>query len=190
MTTSIESRKKLEAFKQAFTTGIEGIVSAANIYVEAIDDNPKNADLFRDEFADWIPESAWTGFEAVGRKWMHPKLLMGGGGRFSSKIKRLPYSSQERIFGGEKFPLMTHAGDTLNVDIRNITGDQADQLFDGSHIRSLPQQKAYLESRKQTNTDEVCIEELLPYKIVGSRVHFRKDCVLTRDELKNLALTV
>lgn len=190
MSTSIESRKKLEAFKQAFTTGIEGIVSAAKIYVEAIDDNPKNADLFRDEFVDWIPEGAWAGWEAVGRKWMHPKLLMGGGGRFSNKIKRLPYSTQERIFDGEKFPLMTATGDTLNVDIRNITTEQAEQLFDGSHIRSLPQQKAYMESRKTSVVEEVSIGEVLPYKIVGCRVHFRKDCVMTRDELKTLALTV
>lgn len=184
------SKKYMEDFREAFSAGIDGIVKAAEIYVAAIDVNPKNADAFRDEFADWIPDSAWSGFEAVGRKWMHPKLLMGGGGRYSAKIKRLPYSQQERIFSGERFDLLTATGDKLKVDIRNCTPDQADQLFDGNHLRGLPEQKAYVEAHKATPVCPVTVAEQMPYTVRSGKVYFRKDCVLTREELTRLVLTV
>ena len=182
MSTEMTTRNYIAEFRKAFAAGIESIVAAATVYVEAIEDDPRLKDKFRDEFADTIPPSAWSGFEAVGKKWMHPKLLMGGGGQFSSKIKRLPYSDQERIFSGARFDMLTADGDTLKVDLRNITREQGDQMFDGSHVRTLAEQKAYLESRKASPVEV----EVLPYTINGGRVSFRRGVSLSRAELKRL----
>jgi hypothetical protein len=124
----VQLRKLFVDFREAFQRGIEGIVQAAEVYVAALDDDPRNADRFRDEFADYIPPGAWAQFEAVGRKWMHPRLLMGGVAdrRKAAIIKRLTYSGQERVFNRERFSLLTANGDTLEVDMLEATADQAE----------------------------------------------------------------
>ena len=182
---SITTTRYIEQFKQAFTAGIESIVKASEIYVKAIDEDPAIKDRFRNEFSDIIPSSAWSGFEAVGRKWMHPKLLMGGGGRYSTQIKKLPYSDQDQIFTGKRYGLLTADGDTLMVDVRSITPEQAEQLFDRSHIGSLAEQKAWIEARKKMpqKAEEV---QVMPYSITDGKVYFRKGTSLTRVELKRL----
>lgn len=180
----VAKRNYVSEFRLAFTDGIESIVKAAAVYVEAIEFDSKLKDRFRDEFADIIPPSAWCGFEAVGRKWMHPKLLMGGGGNYASRIKKLPYSDQEKIFTGGKFEMLTANGDTLLVDVRSVTPDQAEQLFDRSHIRPLREQKSFLECRKSEPTPEPM--ESLPYTVSDGKVYFRRGAMLNRQELKRL----
>ena len=70
---SVILKTKIEEFREALTAGMDGIVRASEIYVDALDDDPRNADKFQSVFADWVPASAWKQFEAVGRKWMNTK---------------------------------------------------------------------------------------------------------------------
>ena len=189
MSTEISCQKYLNEFRKAFTLGIESIVQASEIYVKAIEENPKNADVFREEFSDSIPASAWSNFEAVGRKWMHPRLLLGGGGRYSGNIKRLPYSTQERIFNGEKFDLLTTDGDKLKVDVRSVTPEQIEQLVDKTSIRTIAEQKSFLEARKKAvkENDENDVV-MMPYVVRGGKVYFKANAILTKDEVKRLAM--
>jgi len=179
---------RMADFRTALQQGIEGIVKASEIYVAALDDDPQNADRFRDEFASWVPATTWAQFEAVGRKLMHPRLLMGGVSdyRKSTLIRRLPYSMQERVFGRERFELLTKSGSTLKVDLLEATPEQAEQLCDGSSIRNLSAQKAWLESRAAAAASVVEPAELLPYIISQGRVVFRRGCTLSRAEVKRL----
>lgn len=179
----VETRDYVQEFADALGFGLESIVKAAGIYVEAVDANPENAISFHEAFRDTIPASAWTSFEAVGRKWMHPKLLLGGGGRYSNKIKKLPYSVQKQVFDGQRFQLLTKDGGKLNVDIREVTPEQAEQLLDGQHIRNLAEQKAYLESMKTMGGED---PEPMPYTIRNGKVCFRRGATLTRQEIKRL----
>jgi len=190
MITEVTLRKRMMEFKEAFQAGIDGIVKASEIYVSALDENPKNADVFRDEFEDYIPSSAWSGFEAVGRKWMHPRLLMGGVAdrKKNNAIKKLSYSTQERVFAHERFELLTSDGEKLNVDLLEVTGDQADQLCDGTKIRNISEQRAWLESQKSKNAGDDA--ELLPYVISGGKITFRRGVSLTKVELKRLLMEV
>lgn len=174
---------KVEEFKQAFARGMESIVSASEIYVQAIDENPNMKDVFIAECADFIPASAWSGFEAVGRKWLHPKLLMGGGGKYASKIKRLAYSDQEAVFSGKRFEMLTAEGQVLKVDIRQVEPDQADQLFDGTHIRTMAEQKAFIEARKSKPAEEV---DVMPYVITDGKVSFRRGVALNKTEMRRI----
>ncbi len=177
-------RDYVAEFREAFSAGVESIVKASGIYVAAIDENTSNAATFQEAFGDIIPASAWGGFEAVGRKWMHPKLLLGGGGRYSGKIKRLPYSTQEAIFNGKRFDLMTKTGDTLKVDIRECTPEQVEQLVDGSSVRALSAQKAWLEARAIEPAPQDV--EQLPYVISGGKVIFRRGVSMTKRELNRI----
>lgn len=180
------TNKKIVEFKKAFTDGISGLVRAAEIYVSAIDENPKNADLFRDEFADIIPSSAWAGFEAVGRKFMHPNLLMGGisDRKKNTIIKKMPYSVQCRIFNHERFPLLIEKGETLNIDILEATAFQVEQVCGDGSIRTLGEQRAWLEDQdKNIEPEDV---EPMPYTIRGGSVVFRRGAVMTKQELRRI----
>ena len=66
MKNEIQLESRITEFGKAISAGIEGIVRAAEIYVEAIDEDPACADRFRDAFADWIPSAAWTKLAMAG----------------------------------------------------------------------------------------------------------------------------
>jgi len=180
----LTKRDYVQEFRKAFSAGIDSIVEASGIYVAALDENSQNAALFQEAFGDLIPASAWGSFEAVGRKWMHPKLLLNAGGKYSGKIKRLPYSTQEAIFEGMRFDLLTRTGDTLKVDVMECTPDQVEQLIDGSNLRNVSAQRAYLESQKTTPKSEDV--EPMPYVIYKGKVIFRRGTSMGRREIVRL----
>ncbi len=103
----LTNEELISQFREAITTGINGFVRAGELYVKAIDQDPKNAERMQLEFADIVPSKAWKQFEAIGRKWIHPKLILGGmsDAKKTNIVKRLPYSLQNRVFEGEKFEL-------------------------------------------------------------------------------------
>ena len=178
-------KRSIDEFREALMAGIEGIVRASEIYVEAIDDDPRAADSFREELSEWVPASAWAQFEAVGRKWMHPRLIMGGmtDRKKASLIKKLPYSMQDRVFKKHRFDLLLPGGDHIKVDMMESTAKQAEQLCNGTAIRSLSEQKAWLEARAVLDDEK---PELLPYTICGGKVSFRRGVTMNRSELKRL----
>jgi hypothetical protein len=182
----VNINESIQAFREAFASGINSITKAAEIYVRSLDENPRNADKFKEAFADQIPATAWSGFEAVGRKWMHPRLLMGGiaNTKKSTIIKRLPYSMQERVFNRERFDLLCADGDKLQVDVMEATPEQVEQIFDGSSVRNLSAQKAYIEARKAE--PEKTATEVLPYTISDGKVCFRRGVSLSKSELRNI----
>jgi len=101
----------------------------------------------------------------------------------SARIKRLPYSMQERVFAHERFPLLTGNGETLQIDMLEATCEQLDQLCDGDSVRNLAEQKAYQETRAILDQEK---PEVMPYTVAGGRVSFRRGVTLTRAELKRL----
>ena len=183
----------ITAFSEALAAGLDGIVKAGEIYVEALDESWENASKFQKAFEDKLPASAWKQFEAVGRKWMHPRLIMGGmtDRRKANKVKKLTYGTQERVFNREKFPLLIAGGDSLETDLMEATAEQVAQLCDGSNIRSLSAQKAWLEERALRREERAFREqhkqtETLPYVIGKGKVVFRRGTTLTRPEIKRL----
>ena len=153
----------IKEFGEAFTFAIEGIVKASEIYVAALDDDPKNADAFKEAFAGKIPPTAWSQFEAIGRKWVHPQVVLGSAidGKKRTAIKRLSYSMQERVFDHEKVDLVVSGGDVLKVDILDATQDQLEQICDGSNIRDLAGQRAWIESRKVKAVEVDSVADLM-----------------------------
>ena len=176
-------------FKDAITNGINGFVKAGEIYVKAIDQDPEYADKMQLEFSDIVPAKAWKQFEAIGRKWIHPKLILGGmsDAKKTNIVKRLPYSLQNRVFDGEKFPLLIAGGDVLEVSILDASSEQTMQLCGEGNMRTLREQKAYIENSKLR---EDLKPQELPYYVQKGKVIFRKNTEITRAELKQLLTQV
>ena len=187
-TTELAFTNYIEEFALAFKAGVDGICKAAEIYVKVLTESPERIDDFRNAFVDTIPMSAWKGFEAVGKKSLHPSLLLGGGGPNSARIKGLPYSDQERVFSGHKFVLLTSDDSRLKVDLRHVTRDQAKQIFAEDHIRSEPEQKLWLEREKTRASMPGGAVREVPYTISGGKVIFKSKAVITKEELKRILM--
>tara|TARA_R110000824_G_scaffold231902_1_gene419790 strand:- start:2633 stop:3208 length:576 start_codon:yes stop_codon:yes gene_type:complete len=175
----------LKEFKASLDAGINGFMNAGDIYVRAIDQDPEYADRLQEELKDIVPGRAWSQLEALGRKIIHPKLILGGlsDPRKTNVIKRLPYSLQNRVFKEEKFPLLISGGDILDVSLLKASYDQTIQICGEGQIRSPAEQKAYIESNK---LKEELRPQDLPYYFSKGKIIFRKNTQLTRAELKQL----
>ena len=51
----LTNEELISQFREAITTGINGFVRAGELYVKAIDQDPKNAERMQLEFADIVP---------------------------------------------------------------------------------------------------------------------------------------
>jgi hypothetical protein len=116
---------------------------------------------------------------------MHPKLILGGmsDAKKTNIVKRLPYSLQNRVFEGEKFELLISGGDVLEVSALDASTEQVTQLFGDGNLRSLREQKAYIENSK---LQEDLKPQELPYYVQKGKIIFRKNTELTRAEMKQL----
>lgn len=173
-----------KAMMDALKDTANAYVKFATIYVEAIDEDAKNADKIKQAFKTKIAPDKWAQIEAVGRKWMHPAIALGEAGVNAGAIRRLPYSLQERVMKGERFPMLTSGGELpLMVDIKEIEGKQAKQMLNREHIRSISEQRAYLDSLVKEKLNPV---EIMPYRIVGRCIEFNRGTKLTRAEMKRI----
>lgn len=173
----------IEEFKTLIENGIASIVQACEKYVEALDSDKDANEKFHSAFP-MIDEATWANFELIGRKLMHHKLLFTGG-KAINKLKLLPYSQQE-VALEKGIDLLVSNGDILKVKPDCMTPFQIKQIFDGEHIRSLPQQKAYLESLKIIATKSHPVIET--YVIKSGKVIFPAQSEYTRKEIARILM--
>lgn len=182
-------RDYINEFREAYNSGRNWIEKAAEIYIEAIDEDPANREKFQKALSGTVPTSAWYKLEAIGRKTIDSRLLVGMGGKHTSRIRRLPYSLQQEILSGKKFDYLTASGTELKIDLMTCEDSQAKQMFNGTKIRSISEQKAWIEAEKiERQISEV--EHREPYEIRQRKkqIFFKENTVLTFDEVTRLAL--
>lgn len=135
----------IEDFRKTMGHSIESWKRACTIYVSAIKASVDNKELFIDAFPE-IPMSTWSRIEAVGRGSVVPQLLTYSGGYYG-KISRLPMSDQERVLS-KSVEILLSNNDILKVKIQNLEKEQIEQLIAKDHIRSIPEQKAFMQNIK------------------------------------------
>jgi len=177
------------AIKGAFENGMRELQLACEIYVQAIDEDYNNKEFIQKELGHLIPKPAWAGMEQVGRGTIDKRLSFERGGKNAKYIKRLALSDQKRIMDGEFVELLTVNGDGLQVNPLTASKEQAEQLFDGDSIRTLDEQKAYRESvEREWEMIEKTVEVFETYRIERGRLIIPTGCILTKDEVMNIAL--
>lgn len=174
-------KRSVAEFRQNFACGMQSIVAACEVYVSVLDMGVEAADWFRAEFEADVPDSMWRHFEAIGRKWVHPKLFFGNC-KHRNKIKALPYSDQKRVLE-DKVPLLLDGGDSMLVALDRSDKWVIDRVLGEGEIRSLDQQRAFMERQKQTAI-KICPSAL--YEVRGHKVFFRAGAVLSKSQVKKL----
>jgi len=135
-------------FQDIFASGMMQVVEACNIYADTVDKFPEAREAFR-EACPTVPECVWARIELVGIKAMHPKLLWATG-RVAGKLRKLPLSTQTKCLE-EGLELLIANGESLKVASSAMTQFQIRQVFADSHLRTLAEQRAWLESYKAEN---------------------------------------
>ena len=159
-----------EDFKKRIIDGIANaedmIQRTSTIYVEAITKDP----TFKDWICDEVPQVSggiWRTLEMVGRGQLDARIAAGGC-PYGNKLRRLPMSEQKQALDGT-VPMLTASGDTLQIRLDALMPKQADQVFAPGHIRSLGEQKAWMEDRARDAMAEKSARNIQPVEIDKKR---------------------
>lgn len=188
---TVEHQALVSQFLDLYTKGIEMWTKAGEALVALLESNPDAYELIIENCPHLNPEILGR-FEQMGRKMIHPRLLVESSPGFD-RLANLPISIQTRHLE-DPIPLVveTPTGtDTLLVHARNMTTDQAKQVFASNHIRSEGEQKAWLvsqRSKKIRKTQPSGGDS--PWKIKNGRVYFLSDCSFSPAELATLLAQV
>lgn len=157
-------------FKERIIAGVksaeQAIQQTASIYLEAITKDP----AFRDWIAEEVPEVSggiWRTLELVGRGQLDARIAAGGC-PYGNKLRRLPISEQRQVLDGT-VPLLTTNGDTLQVRLEALMPKQADQVFAPGHVRSLAEQRAWIEDRARDAAAVKSARNIQPVEIDKKR---------------------
>ena len=94
-----------------------------------------------------LPKPFISVLNRIGNKTLYYPLLLKNSAGFT-KLEKCTYDVQVRYCEQPVDLLIDRNGeyDSLKVDVDNLSSDQAKQVFSDGNIRSLPAQRAYLES--------------------------------------------
>lgn len=178
----VSTEANIERFKELFNGGMRLVAEACEVYVQTIDADKSAPEKFVKAFPQ-LPPGVWTRFELVGRKQMLPELL-DDYSPMAMKLKRLPISVQEKLYGKSQ-QLITTTGDTLNVSFHHATPEQARQLFAADHVRTPAEQRAWLESKRQEAAKNPKQEEHPErlYEVRNGKFIINEACSFTKDQL-------
>ncbi len=167
---------------------LEGLGTTAKMIVKKFDEDPVNAEIFYKAAAEaGISAGFIRRIEAVGRKTMDPRLLGGTVCRHVAKLRRLRADLQKRVLDGEKFKFLTADGTILMICLRDCEKVQAEQMYANGRIRTLPEQKQWLEAKKSEKNIRDFKSDV-PYEITKKTVKFLQNLEMTHKQVKQLAL--
>jgi hypothetical protein len=154
------------------------IVEVAALVRKEIEGNPEWLDDFCSRFPQFTP-SAIRRLSFVGIK-ESPKLYFTSSSG-SAALRRLPMAIQEK-HAIEPIELLLSNGATLLVDIHALTSDQSAQVFASDHVRTLAEQRAWLEDKATKSSVKIArVNE--PFRIVKNELVIMEPCKFTRKEL-------
>ena len=163
--------EKIAEFVTLFQHGVDAWIKAGEILVELVEDDPHVYDYIIQQ-APSLNAGVLGRFEQMGRKSLHPQLLLAASPGFA-KLQKLPYSMQER-FIDEPIPLIVHTDggtDVLLVKAKDLTKDQATQVFGSNRLRTEGEQKAWLIQQRSNSIRTV--GDAQPWRLSGDSLIVR-----------------
>lgn len=148
------------------------MLSACALVIELIDTHGWTAEEVAEKAN--IPPVFARNLERVGRNRLLPELIWGETpGR--RRLARLPLQEQSRLMS-VPLEVATSKGDVLQVGVDNLTPELCRQVFDGSRVRSLGEQRAWLEVEGR----KVKPLGVADYEVVGRQLVVHSPCKMSR----------
>lgn len=178
-------KQQITEFVALFQAGVDAWIKAGEILVEMVEADPHVYDYIIRECPS-LNAGVLGRFEQMGRKNLHPQLLLTASPGFD-KLRKLPMSMQERYLK-EPVPIIVHTEngtDVLLVDAKNMTKDQASQVFAPGRIRTEGEQKAWLMDQRSKSAKPAGTNAPA-WAIKGGRAVFREGATLSAGELATI----
>ena len=168
-------------FYKLVMQGVEAWLKAGEIVAKEMDKDPAFVDNVIRKHPE-LSEDFILAFDRIGRKALHPKLLMDDRAGIVA-LRSMNYETQEK-FLSEPVPTLVKTEDgwqTLNIETRNLTPVQARQVFDTKQrtVRTPAAQRAWIESKR--TMESVSSDE--PYRIVGATLVVMTPTKFSRKQL-------
>ena len=180
-----QQQQQIEKFITLFQEGVNAWIKAGEILVQMTEEDPHVYDYIIQK-CPTLNAGILGRFEQMGRKTLHPQLLLSASPGFS-KLSKLPFSMQERYIE-EPVPIIVHTEngtDVLLVQAKNMTKEQANQVFAPGRIRTEGEQKAWLMQQRSMAAKPVGAA-IAPWSIKGGRVVFNAGATLSAGELATI----
>lgn len=131
--------------KSLVAQGIESLKLAGAKLVQMLSSGEHLPDIAEQS---GIPADVLAQLERIGRNQLNPALLLADYPAVVA-IQRLSVSEQDRLLSVpvEVMVIKDGKADTLMIAAKNMTREQVTQVFAKGHVRELPEQRAWLESR-------------------------------------------
>jgi hypothetical protein len=181
----LAQKQQISEFIELFQTGVNAWIKAGELLVQMVEDDPHIYDYIIQQ-CPTLNAGILGRFEQMGRKTLHPQLLLSASPGFS-KLSKLPFSMQERYLT-EPVPIIVHTDsgtDVLLVEAKNMTKDQANQVFAPGRIRTEGEQKAWL-MQQRSNAAKPTGTNLPAWSIRNGRVVFNAGATLSAGELATI----
>lgn len=140
------TKSAVDRFGELFATGMAKLVEACRVYAEAVKADPSQREAFARKYPQFN-SYAWANFERVGNNELDARLLTAS---FSASgyLRALPVNRQKDALDNG-VDVLTENGESLRVSVENLQPLQARQVFNGRAIRTLAEQRAWIEEQRQ-----------------------------------------
>lgn len=159
----------------------KNVLACGKLVCEIMD----TAGIDADEIAEraGVPKSFVAGLERVGRRKLHPSLMFPEtpGQR---ALRGLSYELQAKYLKEPLHVLVTDDGKVTEmlVACENLTPIQADMVIESRRVRSLAEQRSWMEAKKmKAEIKEVSADE--PVRVVRGKLVVLKQCTLSTADL-------
>jgi hypothetical protein len=172
-------------FAELLTQGINAWLEAGRLVAECLAADSGWADQVVTQYPEIGLETIYA-FERIGQLKLHPRLLLADAPGFRA-LRRLPYHLQEKHLN-DPFVVLIRSEkgwEELLISAANLTDHQVRQLINGSEIRSVAAQRAWLETLNTIKALPLTPTEM-PYRILGKNLVVSAACRIKVSELARI----
>lgn len=170
---NLESR-----FLTALKLGVDSLSEAGKLLVQLIEADPAATMRLREKYH--ISSGVLRTLENIGRGNLLPELFN------HPQLGRMPLSEQKRLVGGDVDMLVfDKKGEPtfIKINLLNAPAEVRKQVVNGNHIRSLGEQRAYLEATANMKHESAEKPQPAPWRVVGRVVRITRPIDLTSRDL-------
>lgn len=180
-----EYELRLQACADAFQRGRDAWIEAGRILAELVKEDSNTYVNLIDKYP-LFNNTTLSRLEKLGTMQLHIDLLIVDQPGLLA-LRHLPYSQQVKYLK-ESIDMVVHTAngtEILQVMAINITKAQAKQVFARTHVRTLPEQKAWLvEEQDKFQNGKTALPPA--YRIVKGKLEVLAHCEFTKAKLQKI----
>ena len=144
----------IKRFSELFDNVQTDLAELCRFYINDIEKNPEHKEVYQEFFPN-LSKQTWKYIELAGRNKAVPEIIFQTG----IAIKKLIYCpiSEQTMYLKKPIPVLdpVNPHNHLLVMYTDLQKNQIDQVFAYDHIRTLPEQKAWLLSQKNNEEETI-----------------------------------